>query len=78
MLDHIVGLATPLRKDQYKYLCDINRRQYFPVQTKETRLIRNLLYGFVGLQFVVEKTKKTKPDSQGLHLRYTRKNLTTC
>ena len=35
------------------FLCDKKRRQYFPVQTEQTRLIRDLLYGFVGLEFVV-------------------------
>ena len=38
-----------------------NRRQYFPVQTEQVRLIRDLLYRFVELQFVpdfVEKTRK--------------------
>ena len=42
------------------FLCDKKRRQYFPVLTEQTRLIRDLLYGFVGLEFVVtvEKTKK--------------------
>ena len=34
--------------------CNKNRRQYFPVQTEQTRLIRDLLYGFVGLQFVAD------------------------
>ena len=34
-------------------LCDKNLRQYFPVQTEQTRLIRDLLYGFVALQFAV-------------------------
>ena len=34
-------------------LCDKNGRQFFTVQTEQTRLIRDLLYGFVGLQFVV-------------------------
>ena len=34
-------------------LCDKNQRQYFPLQTEQTWLIRDLLYGFVGLQFVL-------------------------
>ena len=41
------------RATKERGLCDENRRQYFPVQTEQTRLIRDLLYGFVGLQFVV-------------------------
>ena len=41
------------RATKERGLCDKNRRQYFPVQSEKTRLIRDLLYGFVGLQFVV-------------------------
>ena len=32
-------------------LCDKNQRQYFPVQNKQTRLIREVLYDFVESQF---------------------------
>ncbi len=50
------------RATKERGLCDKNRREYFPVQTEQTRLIRDLLYGFVGSQFVltlyIEKTKK--------------------
>ena len=35
------------------FLWDKNRRPYLPVQTEQTRLIRDLSYGFVGLKFVV-------------------------
>ena len=41
------------RATKERGLCDKNRRQFFTVQTKQKRLIRDLLYGFVGLQFVV-------------------------
>ena len=34
-------------------LCDKNQRQDFPVLTEQTRFIRDLLYGFVGSQFVL-------------------------
>ncbi len=50
------------RATKERGLCDKNRRQYFPIQTEQTRLIRDLLYGFVGSQFVldfVEKKQKT-------------------
>ena len=30
------------------------KERYFPVQTEQTRLIRDLLYGFVGSQFVLD------------------------
>ena len=42
-------------------LCDKNFRQYFPVQTEQTRLIRDLLYGFVldrNFCDFIEKTEK--------------------
>ena len=32
-------------------LCDKNQRQYFPPQTEQTRLIRDLLYGFVKVDY---------------------------
>ncbi len=41
------------RATKERGLCDKNRREYFPVQTEQTRLIRDLLYGFVGSQFVL-------------------------
>ena len=42
------------RATKERGLCDKNRREYFPVQTGQTRLIRDLLYGdFVGSQFVL-------------------------
>ena len=33
------------------FLCDKNQRQYFLVQTEETRLIRDLLYGLLDRNF---------------------------
>ncbi len=49
------------RATKKRGLCDKNRRQYFPVQTEQTRLIRDLLYGFDGSKFVltVRKDQKT-------------------
>ena len=41
------------RATKERGLFDKNRREYFPVQTEQTRLIRDLLYGFVGSQFVL-------------------------
>ena len=41
------------RATKERGLCDKNQRQYFPLQTEQTRLISGLLYGFVGLQFVL-------------------------
>ena len=48
------------RATKERGLCDKNRREYFPVQTEQTRLIRDLLYGFVGSQFVLICRKKQK------------------
>ena len=52
-----------LRFFVHTFLCDKNQRQYFPPQTDQTRLIRDLLYGFVTKWItvcsnVVEKTRK--------------------
>ena len=41
--------------------------QYFSVQTEQARLIRDLLYGFVGLQFVVTLLKRPKNASAAKH-----------
>ena len=48
------------RATKARVLCDKNRRQYFPVQTEQTRLIRDLLYSFVGSQFVLTLWKRPK------------------
>ena len=46
----IKDLLTECEVCTGKY-CDKNRKRYFPVQTEQTRLIRDLLYGFVESQF---------------------------
>ncbi len=46
------------RTTKARVLCDKNRRQYFLVQTEQTRLIRDLLYSFVGSQFVLTLWKR--------------------
>ena len=48
------------RATKERGLCDKNRRQFVTVQTEQTRLIRDLLHGFVGLQFVVTLYKRPK------------------
>ena len=56
------GFRTDRATKERGLVCDKNRRQYFPVQTEQTKLIRDLLYGFVGSQFVLTLYKKTQKD----------------